>query len=177
MTRLNGGATPQLTWSNIIATLGFGLVLAGASWTIFQTQFANVEKQLEADRATVSRNLNATNNELIRLGNELKTELADVHQEFRHDVVRQEEFRLFLDRYAELLKRVDTLNERILEMASKSAHNPVEAGDLNAQISATDKRLDIVQAQIADINRQIAAAILLGDAGADRKKALVPTEK
>jgi uncharacterized protein HemX len=42
---------PQLTWTNVIGTLGFGTLLIasfmGAFWTVFQTQFANTERRME----------------------------------------------------------------------------------------------------------------------------------
>ena len=75
-------------------------------------------------------------------------------------------------RFEELLKRTDVMEQRILDIIAKSARNPVEGAELTALVGAIDKRLDVVQAQIADINRQIAAAILLG--GDDKKKARVP---
>ena len=94
---------------------------------------------------------------------ETKTEIADLRRSLTAE-----------KRFDELLKRVDAIEARQFDLLAKSARNPVESGELTALIGATDKRLDVVQAQIADINRQIAAAILLGPSGDDRKKALVP---
>jgi hypothetical protein len=51
MERIQSRNGPQLTWTNIIATLGFGTLLMasfmGAFWTVFQTQFSNSERRIE----------------------------------------------------------------------------------------------------------------------------------
>jgi len=149
-TRGGSNGDPQLSWMTVISMIGLVALLFGGSWAVFQTQFANVEELIKTDRAQSVSNFNELKNELIVLRGAITGE----------------------KRFEELLKRVDTQEQRILDIIAKSARNPVEGGEVTALVSAIDKRLDVVQAQIADINRQIAAAILLGDG--DKKKSLVP---
>ena len=47
---------------------------------------------------------------------------------------------------------------------------------MKAIVDSVNERLAIIQSQIADINRQIAAAILLPAIGESPKKALVPQQ-
>jgi hypothetical protein len=53
--------------------------------------------------------------------------------------------------------------EKLEEIARHSAREPVEKATLDAIITASDKRNDLMQAQISDINRQIAAALIIID--------------
>jgi septal ring factor EnvC (AmiA/AmiB activator) len=48
-------------------------------------------------------------------------------------------------------------------IAAKLAHDPVEDRTFQAVIAALGKQIDQIQAQIADINRQIAAALIIID--------------
>jgi uncharacterized protein HemX len=63
------------------------------------------------------------------------------------------------ERDAMLFDRIKTLEEA----ARRQAHEPVEKATLEAIINATDKRMDLFQSQITDINRQIAAALIIID--------------
>lgn len=53
--------------------------------------------------------------------------------------------------------------EKLEESARKQARDPVEKATLDAINSASDKRIDLIQSQITDINRQIAAALIIID--------------
>ena len=142
---------PQLSWMTVIGMIGLVALLFGGSWAVFQTQFSNVENQIKTDRVQSTNNFNEVKSELIIIRASITGE----------------------KRFEELLKRTDVMEQRILDIVAKSARNPVEGAEVTALVNAIDKRLDVVQAQIADINRQIAAAILLGGDG-DKRKALVP---
>jgi len=77
---------------------------------------------------------------------------------------------------AELKARLTALEERQAMIISKMAHDPVEDRTFQAVIAAFGKQLDQTQQQIADINRQIAAAIIIIDqnSGLKRTPALPP---
>ena len=68
-----------------------------------------------------------------------------------------------------LLERIKTLEAN----AQNQAHEPVEKATFDAVTAAIDKREDLFQAEITDINRQIAAALIIIDSnsnGGDIKK-------
>ena len=63
------------------------------------------------------------------------------------------------ERYTVLLDRIKTLED----FSRKQAREPVEKATVDAINDAIDKRLDLFQSQITDINRQIAAALIIID--------------
>ena len=146
----NGKGGPEFSWQTIVGVLTAVALVWGAQWTIFQTQFANVEKVASADRAQIT---------------ELKVQLDKYlmireHDEYRKGVTTQ------ID---DLLRHIV-----VLEAAqAKSAHEPVEAQTFQAVSKATDDRVTLLQNSINDINRQIAAALIIIDnnAGMTRKTA------
>lgn len=175
-----------------IVPLGSMLALAfGGGWALMQSQFANVERSIDATRTQLTANLDRTVNDNLKLSNSVDVRVTEIHTELLHDVVRQNEFIQFEQRLDSVLKRLDiveatrpttgelkgtadglsaqfaTLNARVVQLESRAyeaarsaARNPVEAGELTVTISAIDKQLNVVQQQMADINRQIAAALL-----------------
>jgi uncharacterized protein HemX len=60
--------------------------------------------------------------------------------------------------------------EKLEEAARKQAREPVEKATLDAINAASDKRIELIQSQITDINRQIAAALVIIDSNAGAKK-------
>lgn len=70
----------------------------------------------------------------------------------------------------ELKAHVDRLEREQLEAARTSAREPVEKATVEAITGAIDKRIDLIQAQITDINRQIAAALIIIDNNSGVKK-------
>lgn len=66
----------------------------------------------------------------------------------------------------ELTRMQDQLHdvqERQIKLISSEAHEPVEKATIDANNVANDKRIDLIQGQITDINRQIAAALIIID--------------
>jgi hypothetical protein len=146
------GGDQKLSWGTVVIVAGVIVPLIGGSWAVFQTQFANMQLQITIDRQQ--------NAEAIK---ELKADITAIRREYTDE-----------KRFDEALRRLDGMSNRMLDLAGKAARNPVERDEVVALIGALDKRQEVTQAQIADINRQIAAAILIGPAEGDRKKALVP---
>jgi hypothetical protein len=69
--------------------------------------------------------------------------------------------------FDELNKQIELNRSRltILEAEQKqliahAAHNPVEAKEVDQLSGSVDKRIELLQQQINDINRQIAASVL-----------------
>ena len=174
----------------------------GAGWTLMQNQFANVDKAIEArDRLyqAFEKSIIATTAENratgIANGNRLSQELKDLtdefHNEMRHNLVGQAEFKQFEARQDSVLRRLDVvettrpttgelkgtadglsrsvdvlaarftqIETRAFDSARTSARNPIEASEINAIIGAINKQMDVVQKQIEDLNRQVAAALV-----------------
>lgn len=71
---------------------------------------------------------------------------------------------------AQAAQRDEILLDRIKVLEDgerKQARDPVEKATLDAIVSAIDKRDELIQASISDINRQIAAALIIIDNNID----------
>ena|ERR1700679_593216 len=73
----------------------------------------------------------------------------------------------------QLGERITILEREQRDTLGRLAHDPVEKATMDAIISATDKRMDLFQSQITDINRQIAAALIIIDSNAGKKSPAV----
>ena len=76
----------------------------------------------------------------------------------------------------ELRERLISVEAQQTKIIEKLAHDPVENRTFQATIDATDKRLDQIEGQITDINRQIAAALIIIDnnSGVKRTTPMLP---
>lgn len=88
-------AKPELSWYNIIVTVGVLFAAAGAGWTLFQTQFSSMERQFQSS----DKNL------LERI-----VDLKEMAERNRDETIHIRE-------HNELVKRVDTeiatINDRL----------------------------------------------------------------
>ena len=72
---------------------------------------------------------------------------------------------------SDLGRRLAIVEATQTNIASRLAHDPVEDRTFQAVAKATDDRITLLQNQITDINRQIAAALIIIDnnSGVSRK--------
>lgn len=85
-------------------------------------------------------------------------------------VVSQTEFASIEQTQHELRDRIIGVEAEQKNIIAKLAHDPVEQRTFQAVVDAEDKHIDLLQAQIQDINRQIAAALIIIDNNAVPKK-------
>ena len=111
----------QVSWIAVGASVTIVGLLWGAQWQESQTEFANVAKIEEADRAATIRSFELQRQRVIALENE-------------QAAIRE-----------------------------RTAHDPVESRTFDATIQAIEKQIDQIQIQIQDVNRQIAAALIIID--------------
>ncbi len=145
----------KLSWQTVV---GAGVVvglMAAAQWTIFQNEFSSVKDIATADRSHVAELKNAFDKYLTKAEHEAY--LTGVKNDIR--TIRE---------------AIATIQRIQGERASKLAHDPVEQKTVDAINSAIDKRIDLIQSQITDINRQIAAALIIIDNNAVSRKAPTP---
>ena len=148
---------PEISWQTVIGALSAVGILAAASWAVFQTQFGDVEKELATDRQHITE-----------LTSDLDKYLTiREHSEYRASVAAQ------ID---DLRVRSAALEAARVSILARMAREPIEAATFQAVIAAIGKQIDQTQAQIADINRQIAAALIIIDnnAGLRKNPALPP---
>jgi hypothetical protein len=112
-------------------------LMTAAQWTVNQIEFAHVEQANAATTAALDKYLT------------------------------RDEFKAYLTgevaHFDGLSARVTILERQQAETFSRLAHDPVENRTFQAVSAAIDKRIDLIQAQITDINRQIAAALIIID--------------
>lgn len=139
----DGKGGPELSWQTIVGALSGMAILGAAGWTIFQNEFASFQAAAVADRAHVVQ-LQASFGKYLTIRE---------HDEYRSGI------RVQLD---ELRARTATVEAAV----AKGAREPVEDKTFQAVSKATDDRITLLQSQITDINRQIAAALIIIDQNA-----------
>jgi hypothetical protein len=131
---------PELSWQTVVGALTAVGLLGAAQWAVFQTQFANVVAQATADRVYTA---------------ELKASL-DKYFTIRE----QNQYRDSLEAQLTELRRRAAVLEQAL---ARAARDPVEQATFQAVSKATDDRVTLLQNQLNDVNRQIAAALVIID--------------
>lgn len=58
---------PQITWVNIVITIGLFTTMAGGAWALFQSQFNNLEQQLRSADSTTNALVKDLRGDLDRL--------------------------------------------------------------------------------------------------------------
>ena len=132
--------------------------LLGGGWAIFQNQFGSVReiiashekadresdenlgKQIALNREQYQLNFATAIKEVEKTNEELKGRIADIHQELRHDLVNQTEFKQFEARLETLSKRLDVLE------ATRPTSGEVNINSVNLEkrIEALTSRLNLL---------------------------------
>ena len=78
---------PQLTWANLVATIGVLILMVGGFWALVQSEFSAIRSQMQ-DKVSALEKRNDVQDR----------ELRDIHNELlqrRNEFVQQFEFRQF----------------------------------------------------------------------------------
>jgi uncharacterized membrane protein YgaE (UPF0421/DUF939 family) len=148
------GSGPQVTWSLIVAALGAFCLIVGGGYAIIQNQFNAVDRLSQAETLDLRKQIDANRRETEKIRSEylsLREHNAALHE--------QETINTSVN------ERLRTVFERQVELVSHAARVPVEAKEFDVLSTAIDKRFEAMQQQVNDINRQIAASILIQPQG------------
>jgi hypothetical protein len=153
----NGLPLPLLVSVAMLLLMAFG-----GGWSLMQSQFANVNRsmedrdkaliiqqkktdhEIELDRAQFTTNYDHVTRQIEEVGNELKARLVDVHNELRHDLVNQFEFKQFEKQVDDLVAQVRLLN------AAKPSKD-----ELGATAAALEKRIDALTLRLNNLSDRI----------------------
>ena len=141
----DGKGDVQLSWQTVASAVSVVGLLAFAQYSVFQTQFAGMERTIETNRIQV---------EQLKTGLDKYITLKE-HDAYSSGVKEQ---------LNELRSRATVLEAAL----AKAAREPVEKETFNAVSKATDDRVTLLQNSINDINRQI-AAVVFGLDGSTKK--------
>jgi hypothetical protein len=142
-TAVNGVVSVQT-----IISLAAVLIMAfGGGWAIFQSQFSNMQKQLDDVK-----------------------QVASV-------IISRNEFDQFQSRFDSLTGEVTRLQQEQHAVALSAARHPIEKETLDVIDADFSKRIDQIEVQIQDINRQIAAALIIIDQQKSPLRSALPPEK
>jgi chromosome segregation ATPase len=150
-----------------VQTLGSMMVVIfmalGGVYGVFQTQFSGIEREIQDAKTAVD--LQRAN--LAHINDEQTANIAKIQDTFRQDLsnvlVSKNQFDEFKQRFDSLDARVLAMTAEINQIEKEAAHHPVEQETIAAIDSDFSKRIDILQVEIQDINRQIAAALIIID--------------
>lgn len=145
----NGNGGPQLTWTNVIATIAVIAVLSGGGYKIIEAQFEYVRQSALTTATDLAKQIEQNRHALELIQTQyltLREHLASQHEQ---SVINES----FTSRFI-------ALENQTHELVSHGARMPIESREVDQLSAAIDKRFDAAQQQINDINRQIAASIL-----------------
>lgn len=133
----SNSGNPELTWANIIGTIAAAAILAGAGWTLFQTQFNYVEKNTSLVRETLERRDGEINSRVVKIEDELRS-----RRELFIDQKMFDQYQLRIDNSVKVL--TDRLN--VLEQ-TRPTTGELQALSKNAneQITRILERIDRIE--------------------------------
>jgi hypothetical protein len=141
-TKQNGSDGPQLTWTNVVATIAVICVMAGGSYKIIEVQFDFVKQVSDAAFSELSKQIALNRLDIERT----RTEYLSLRE---HNAAQE----ALQGTLAALRARISVLEVDQKELLSHAAHSPVEAKEVDALSGSVDKRIELLQQQINDINR------------------------
>jgi hypothetical protein len=142
---------PQLTWTNVVATIAVIAVLSGGGYKIIEAQFEYVRQSASAMDANLFKEIELNRRSLELIHSDYLTLREHIAYQHEQEVIN-----------ATFTSRFVALENVQRDLVAHGAHAPIEAREVDQLATAIDKRFDAAQQQINDINRQIAASILPG---------------
>jgi chromosome segregation ATPase len=163
-----------------IISMAVLLIMAfGGGWTLFQSQLAGIEREIadaktavDLQRASIGHVVDVQAAQIEKIQDTFRADLSNV-------LVSRNQFEEFQKRFDSLSSRVLVLEAELNQVQKDAAHHPVEQETINAIDSDFGKRIDIIQVEIQDINRQIAAALIIIDnnsTGAPPRRQALPQD-
>jgi hypothetical protein len=140
----------------LISTAVVLFMAFGGGWTLFQSQLAGTQKQIEDVKQFNEFRLNQQQGQITALQQTVRDDLASV-------LIPRKEFVEFQARYESLVAEVVRLQQEQHANVLAAARRPVEKETLDVIDADFSKRIDQIEVQIQDINRQIAAALIIID--------------
>ena len=146
MIRVNGPG--QLTWANIIITVGFVLTLVAtmgiAGWTLFQTQFAAQDRLIQEIRSSSERMIGNLRRDMQKDDTDIKSEILIL----RKGTIERSEFdqltlatRDRLDKLDKQLQLLESTRPTTGELQSTSRA-------LDSQVNRVEERLRSLEAYV-----------------------------
>jgi hypothetical protein len=148
-----------------VATI-LSMAFAG-TWALFQVQLSSVNREIDLVNKTTAATFASLDNEIDKVNVTLRTNLTSTY-------IPRTEFEQFQLRFDAIRAQITLLGDRQADLVGRSAREPVERATIEAINAAVDKQIAIIQGQISDINRQIAAALIIIDSNSNTTKHAVP---
>jgi hypothetical protein len=142
----NGGPRGPLTWANLISSVAVIGVAAAGGWTLFQSQFASMEKSIAIQAKINEENARLLAEEFRRFQDASEKDRYDVHLELRHDFIRKDEFNQFEQRLESIQKRLDIIEQT--RPTTGELQSTAQA--VGHQLEFVQKQLDLVESRQAD---------------------------
>jgi hypothetical protein len=140
---------PQLSWTNIIASVVMIAVLVTGGYKIIESEFDYVRQSSAASFADLNKQIMQNRADIAKVRDEYLTlREHSANQQGDSDV------------NIALRNRLSTLEAQQHDLIAHQAHVPVEGKEVDQLSASVDKRFELLQQQINDINRQIAASVL-----------------
>lgn len=117
-------APPQLTWANIVMTIGTAAVLSGAAWTLFQTQFGYIDKDKENIRWQLNQRTAEINSRFDSILSELRR-IDDSH-------LSRNEFKMWQDERTKTVDRLIVDQDKVSTKVEQAVRDRASVESLTA---------------------------------------------
>lgn len=138
---------PQLTWPNIIGTLGVTLVLAGGAWTLYQSQRAADREYIDARFRAFDARGDERQTVLVRRQDELRERTQEIVKQLHDRVLSKDQFHEFGKSIDERWKTQAEINRQSID-----AYLSVKAWE--AWRAERDKLIAQLERRINELERQ-----------------------
>jgi hypothetical protein len=128
----------------------------GGGWTLFQSQFTAMVRQIDELKQLDGFRLDGQKQQIVALEHTVRDDLQTVF-------IPRREFGEFQKRFEALAAEIDRLQTEQHAFVLTAARHPIEKETLDVIDADFGKRIDQIEVQIQDINRQIAAALIIID--------------
>jgi hypothetical protein len=168
MTEKSTGGNGVISVTTLISLAAVLFMAFGGGWTLFQAQFAAVIRQVDELKQLEEFRLDEQKAQIVALEHIVREDLQSVF-------IPRREFEEFQRRFEIVTAEVTRLQMEQHASALTAARHPIEKETLDVIDADFSKRIDQIEVQIQDINRQIAAALIIIDGNSNQKVPTKPT--
>jgi hypothetical protein len=166
----NGSNGGGISVQTIISAAVLVIMAFGSGWTIFEAQFSAVARQIEELKQINEFRLGEQGSHILSLERIVREDLQSVF-------IPRKEFDEFQKRFEALIVEINRLQADQHAAALTTARHPIDKETVDVIDAGFSKRIDQIEVQIQDINRQIAAALIIIDQNKTAVRSVLPPDK
>ena len=144
----NGLAVP---WSTLISTMAFGVIVAGAGWSLFQTQFTAQAEIVKQNKESAERMITNLRRDVEARDGELKSEFNFIRNRLitiQGELVTEKQLKEFDRGVRDHLDRLDKQLQQLEATRPTTGELQSTAKALDNQVNRSEERLRALESYI-----------------------------